>query len=127
MRVLFQLAPFVLALASAAPTAAPTPGQSVAGPWLGCVDPSESSNNNNNKIEIGKSTFVCLLIANAVDWAGGVEYTRVSFRPMADQYSRLHIPNCTFFSFFVVVRVLVFVFFFPSWLCGYLFIDEIDR
>ena len=58
--------------------------------WLGCVDPSRP----NAKIEIGKKTIVCLLIGNSKDWSDGVSYTRVSFQPEADQYSRLHIPNC---------------------------------
>lgn len=66
---------------------------SVRVPWGGCVDPRYPGS---DKIEIGKRTVVCFHIGNSINWAGGVEYIRVSFAPVADQYSRLHIPNCKY-------------------------------
>lgn len=59
--------------------------------WGGCVPRGDED----HKVEIGKKTILCLHIGNNENWAGGVNYIRVSFQPEADQYSRLHIPNCT--------------------------------
>jgi hypothetical protein len=49
----------------------------------------------NKKIAIGETTMVCLQVGNNVDWTGGVQYVRAAFEPIADQYSKFHIPNCT--------------------------------
>jgi hypothetical protein len=45
-------------------------------------------------VRIGDPTRVCLQVGNGISWADGVQYTRASFEPEADLYSRLHIPNC---------------------------------
>ena len=60
--------------------------------WGGC-DGSDSS-----VVAIGDPTRVCLQIANGTAWNQGVGYIRPSFEPKADQYSRFHIPNCTFMN-----------------------------
>ena len=59
-------------------------------PWTGCHPRGDP----NHRIEIGKKTVLCLHIGNEVNFAGGVNYIRVAFQPEADQYSRMHIPNC---------------------------------
>jgi hypothetical protein len=60
--------------------------------WSGCVDP----NNPDESVKIGQKTTICLQIGNKNNWAGGVEYIRLSFQPKVDEYSRIHIPNCTY-------------------------------
>jgi len=45
-------------------------------------------------IVIGESSTICFHIANKNNWADGINYVRLSFAPKADEYSRLHIPNC---------------------------------
>jgi hypothetical protein len=63
--------------------------------WGGCQATfSGASVDTLEKIEIGKQTIVCFHVGNTKDWARGVDYIRLSFQPEADQYSRMHIPNC---------------------------------
>jgi hypothetical protein len=57
--------------------------------WSGCVG-------GNSVVQIGKTTRVCLQIGNTTDWTAGVGFVRASFEPEADQYSRFHIPECTY-------------------------------
>jgi hypothetical protein len=65
--------------------------------WGGCQATfSGASVDTLEKIEIGKQTIVCFHVGNTKDWARGVDYIRLSFQPEADQYSRMHIPNCKF-------------------------------
>lgn len=59
--------------------------------WQGCVDPEKPK----NKIRVAQKTRVCFSISNTTNWSAGVAYTRASFEPQADVYSRFHIPNCT--------------------------------
>jgi len=59
--------------------------------WGGCVNPSGSGS---SEVTIGQTTFVCLQIGNSEQWNAGVNYIRLSFSPIADEYSRFHIPNC---------------------------------
>jgi hypothetical protein len=69
-------------------------GSSTTSQWSGCVDLNEGIAD----IGIGDLTTVCLQIGNQLNWANGASYIRASFQPEADQYSRLHIPNCTCMS-----------------------------
>lgn len=63
--------------------------------WGGCQATfTGASVETLEKIEIGKRTMVCFHVGNSKDWARGVDYIRLSFQPEADQYSRMHIPNC---------------------------------
>jgi len=62
-----------------------------ADPWGGCV---LEGSNADMKVKIGQKTIVCLQVANGTDWGAGVGYVRLAFEPIADQYSRLLIPNC---------------------------------
>lgn len=65
--------------------------------WGGCQATfSGASVETLEKIAIGKQTIVCFHVGNTKDWSRGVDYIRLSFQPEADQYSRLHIPNCKF-------------------------------
>ena len=80
---------------SQGPTPSPTPsstGAATPAPWSGCVDP-----NNPNKpeiIQIGNPTTICLTLGPGGNWAAGVRYGRYTWRPIADQYSKFHIPKC---------------------------------
>lgn len=56
--------------------------------WEGCYDA------NNSLVKIGSPMFLCLHVANGLDWSEGVDFIRLSFSPDADEYSRLHVPNC---------------------------------
>jgi len=78
----------------------PTPTPTIA-PWTGCTDPAFPD----QKITIGEKTLVCLQIGAGVPWNVGIEYIRLSFSPVADQYSRLYIPNCTSLSVVPVYSV----------------------
>ena len=60
--------------------------------YTGCVDPSDPT----ALVPIGEPTTVCLQIGNSLDWSSGVQYTRVSFQPEADKYTRFHLPNCKY-------------------------------
>ena len=104
--VLASLSPYAVEAddgVNATETAVPTtsPGGPAPTPtsekeWGGCHPPG----NPGHKIEIGKKTILCLQIGNNENWAGGVQYIRASFQPEADEYSRMHIPNCTFKNLF---------------------------
>ena len=60
--------------------------------WKGCVDRL----NPQALVTIGEKTTICLVLTNAADWTETVtSYTRLSFQPVADEYSRFHVPNCT--------------------------------
>ena len=63
-------------------------------PWPGCVTTSESLSGD-ARIQIDEPTKVCWNIGNSNDWGEGVQYLRTSFEPKADEYSKLHIPQCT--------------------------------
>jgi hypothetical protein len=67
----------------------------VTGQYTGCYDTSLEDNN----ITIGTPTVVCFQIGNTANsWAGGVQYMRLNFNPIADQYSKFEITNCTFYT-----------------------------
>jgi hypothetical protein len=78
--------PSLLPTTSAAPT--------VTG-WGGCYDPAPGSKGGSNKVTIGSKTTVCLQLGNGDNWAGGVEYIRLTLQPKADEYSRFFVPDCT--------------------------------
>lgn len=60
--------------------------------WEGCVDPE----NRDALVTIGEKTTICLVIADGVDWSFERQYMRLHFQPIADEYSRFHVPNCKF-------------------------------
>ena len=72
----------------AATTAAPVPTDQ----WSGCVNPG----NPNQLVTIGKKTTVCLTLANGMDWSTELTYIRLAFNPVADEYSRFHVPSCKY-------------------------------
>jgi hypothetical protein len=74
------------------PTTSATP--TVVG-WGGCYDPAPGSRGGSNKLTIGDKTTICLQLGNGDDWAGGVEYIRLTLQPKADEYTRFFVPACT--------------------------------
>ena len=75
-----------------APGAAPPP-VSPATPsgtsWSGCVSPEGGF----QPVTIGKPTTICLVLSNNGDWSSETNYMRLNFSPIADQYSRFHVPE----------------------------------
>ena len=69
-------------------TVAASSGPTISG-WQGCVDP----NGGFRPITIGEPTTVCLVLSNSPDWATPMSYMRLNFQPIADDYSRFHVPN----------------------------------
>jgi hypothetical protein len=57
--------------------------------WSGCVDP----NTGFQLVTIGQPTTVCLVLSSSPDWATNLTYMRLNFQPIADQYSRFHVPQ----------------------------------
>jgi len=70
------------------PGAVPPPA-SPANTWTGCVDPMKGY----QPVTIGKPTTICLVLANDGDWSTEIEYMRLNFQPIADVYSRFHVPE----------------------------------
>jgi hypothetical protein len=76
-----------------ASTATATPGAAPTSGWSGCDDPATLG----EPIKIGKKTTVCVVLANNADWNPGLpgtKYLRLSFQPIADEYSRFTVPSC---------------------------------
>jgi len=44
-------------------------------------------------VTIGQPTTVCLVLANDGDWSTEVDYMRLNFQPIADEYSRFLVPD----------------------------------
>ena len=59
--------------------------------WSGCYG---SGGGPSDRIKVGDPMFLCLHVASGRDWSAGAKFIRLSFSPKADEYSRLHIPNC---------------------------------
>ena len=60
--------------------------------WGGCIS---STSTEEDLVQKDAKTAVCLTIGeNIGDWAGGIEYRRLSFAPMADDYSRFTVQGC---------------------------------
>ena len=72
-----------------APTLAP---QEKDDTWAGCWGAGGSS----NRIKIGSPMFLCLHVGNNRNWTDSAQFIRLSFSPKADEYSRLHVPNCKY-------------------------------
>jgi hypothetical protein len=64
--------------------------------WSGCVNPNEPD--KPEVLQIGKAHTICITLGQGGNWATGVTYGRYTWRPKADEYSRFHIPNCTYNS-----------------------------
>lgn len=68
------------------PTSAPKPT------WSGCTDSSLPP-----LVTIGEKTTICLILANNLKWDdNNVRYLRMSFQPVADEFSRFIVPACKF-------------------------------
>jgi hypothetical protein len=81
---------------TSAPVATPVAGGTTSEPatgsgggWGGCVDPTAGF----RPVTIGESTTVCLVLSNHPDWATSMSYMRLNFQPIADEYSRFHVPQ----------------------------------
>jgi len=57
--------------------------------WAGCVDPVKGY----ELVTIGQPTTICLILANNGDWSTEMDYMRINFQPIADDYSRFHVPK----------------------------------
>jgi hypothetical protein len=79
-----------LVLAQDAETGSPT-GAPTSPEWGGCVDPDDRE----ALVTVGKKTTICLVLGDGIDWAEPRTYMRLHFQPIADDYSRFHVPNCT--------------------------------
>jgi hypothetical protein len=84
------------ASSSPLPATSPTnaPGAATTAPatsnvWGGCVDPT----NGFRPVTIGEPTTVCLVLSSTPDWATEMSYLRLNFQPIADEYSRFHVPD----------------------------------
>ncbi|KAG7340152.1 hypothetical protein IV203_006556 [Nitzschia inconspicua] len=66
-----------------------TTGPTIAG-WQGCIDPNGGFP---QLVTIGEPTTVCLVLSSSPDWGTSMNYLRLNFRPIADDYSRFHVPN----------------------------------
>ena len=67
-----------------------SPQHSESGPvWTGCVYPVKGY----EAVTIGQPTTICLVLASNGDWSTDMEYMRLNFQPIADDYSRFHVPD----------------------------------
>ena len=94
--LLKALALFGAAISTNAQDPTPSPGPTPAPPptWGGCSDA-----NLNPLVVIGEKTTICLVLSNELNWDGqGVDYVRLSFQPIADEFSRFIVPACKLFN-----------------------------
>ena len=108
LRLVVVIASLLGFTASQGPTPSPTPSSTAAAtpaPWSGCVDPNNP--NNPDIIQIGKPTTICLTLGPGGNWAAGVRYGRYTWRPIADQYSKFHIPKCKSIREIVVLNRVI--------------------
>lgn len=64
------------------PSAPPSPQ------WKGCAPTAGDS-----LVSREKRTFICVMVGPSRDWASGIQYLRYTFKPNADQYTRIKIEN----------------------------------
>lgn len=76
--------------------------------WNGCYDVNDPS----ALVTVGQKTTICFVIADGIDWREERQYLRLHFQPVADTYSRFHVPRCKcqvvvvfFFSYFQQVKL----------------------
>ena len=84
-------APTLTPVAATIPTEPPagtTTAPTIPG-WQGCNDP----NLGFQPVTIGQPTTICLVLSGSPDWSTPVTYMRLNFQPMADTYSRFHVPD----------------------------------
>jgi len=60
-------------------------------PWSGCIDPK--TKNPDEKIKKGDKTTVCIVISSDNWTKKGMVYSRVTFRPTADEYSSISLQD----------------------------------
>lgn len=72
-----------------APGPAPISSEASGPSWSGCVDPEKGF----QPVTIGKPTMICLVLSNNGDWSSETDYMRLNFSPIADVYSRFHVPE----------------------------------
>jgi len=101
--LLLLVAPFTASQNAAAPTFPPAPPDPTMAPGnappppsatpgdspTACVDPV----NGFELVTIGQPTTICLVLANDEDWSTQMKYMRLNFSPIADTYSRFHVPQ----------------------------------
>uniref|UniRef100_A0A7S4AKE4 Spondin domain-containing protein n=1 Tax=Pseudo-nitzschia australis TaxID=44445 RepID=A0A7S4AKE4_9STRA len=94
--LLLLVSPFVVlpvasqdATASSVASDAATETPSAVVGFGGCIDPVKGY----EPVTIGKPTPVCLVLANNGDWSTEMTYMRLNFKPLADAYSRFHVPQ----------------------------------
>ena len=60
--------------------------------WGGCVDPRS---NDEELVELGKQTTICITLSSSAEWnvppPATARTLRLSFRPVADEFSRFHV------------------------------------
>jgi len=57
--------------------------------WQGCNDPVTGY----QLVTIGQPTTICVVLANSPNWTEKMQYMRLNFQPIADEYSRFHVPQ----------------------------------
>lgn len=78
------------AVPGATGTAAPTEEG-----WRGCDNPTLSR--EENLVKLGERTTICLVLSSSAEWnipPPSATTLRLSFQPVADQYSRFHVTEC---------------------------------
>lgn len=63
--------------------------------WDGCFDATQPD----AKVRQNKKTQVCFTTGPGGDWGVGIEYSRYSFQPVADKYSKFTVPGCELIGF----------------------------
>jgi len=75
------------------PASAPPPAKPAAASggtsWGGCVSPEKGF----ELVTIDARTTICLVLSSGGDWSSETEYMRLNFAPIADTYSRFHVPR----------------------------------
>jgi hypothetical protein len=63
--------------------------------WQGCIQQQDLESGKDGKVRRDLKTAVCLTIAkDAFNWANTTVYSRYSFAPVSDDYSRLVVDGC---------------------------------
>ena len=87
---LFAVASFTNAQDTPAPAVPDQPTPAPAPTWGGCSD-----GNLKPLVQIGEKTTICLTLSNSLNWdSQTVDYVRLSFQPIADEFSRFIVPAC---------------------------------
>lgn len=67
--------------------------------WKGCVAVNEDGSIEPELVKLGEPMTICVVLASNAEYNAAppdsTRYLRLSFRPVVDQYSRFHVPECT--------------------------------